>query len=98
MGSPARQVWRRAKLQVADDVRTRLEGDLAALVERLEAIEVRLDALSETLGVVRDAVAAQVDTQNESNELLGRMLSRLAGALESLTAADDLGARRRDAG
>jgi hypothetical protein len=95
--TPARKIWRRAKLQVADDVRTRLDGDIVDLHKRLDAIEAQLAGLHETLGIVRDAIDAQVDMETESNELLGRMLSRLAGSLERLDVADDL-AGRRDAG
>lgn len=102
MVTPARKIWRRAKLQVADDVRTRLDGDIVDLHKRLDAIEGQLAGLNETLGIVRDAIDAQVDMETESNELLGRMLSRLAGSLERLNVADDLGGRRdagrRDAG
>jgi prefoldin subunit 5 len=81
---PARQLWRRAKLQVADDVRTRLEADLTELRERLSSIERRLDGLEETIAKVADTLEAQVDMENESDELLGRLLGRLAGRIEQL--------------
>lgn len=84
MPDPARQLWRRAKLQVADDVRTRLEADLTELRERLSSIERRLDGLEETIAKVADTLEAQVDMENESDELLGRLLGRLAGRIEQL--------------
>lgn len=84
MPDPARQLWRRAKLQVADDVRTRLEADLTDLRERLSSIERRLDGLEETIAKVADTLEAQVDMENESDELLGRLLGRLAGRIEQL--------------
>jgi chromosome segregation ATPase len=82
--SPAKQLWRRAKLQVADDVRTRLDGDLSELRERLSAIERRLDRLEELVASIKDTLEAQVDMENESDELIGRLLSRLTGRIEQL--------------
>jgi hypothetical protein len=81
-------------LQVADDVRTRLEGDIAELEGRLAAIEARLDEMNATLAIIQDGIETQVDMYTESNELIGRLLGRLAGALESLELADDLDGRR----
>jgi chromosome segregation ATPase len=81
---PARQLWRRAKLQVADDVRTRLDTDLSELRERLSAIERRLDGLEQAVAKIADTLEAQVDMENESDELLGRLLGRLAGRIEQL--------------
>lgn len=84
MPSAARQLWRRAKLQVADDVRTRLDGDLADIRDRLTALELRLETIEGSLASIRDTLGAQVDTQNESDELLGRLLGRLTGRIEEL--------------
>lgn len=84
MPSAARQVWRRAKLQVADDVRTRLDSDLVELRGRLEAIEQRLERLEEGIASIKDTLSAQVDMENESDELLGRLLGRIEGRIEQL--------------
>jgi hypothetical protein len=81
---PARQLWRRAKLQVADDVHTRFDSDLAEVRERLAAIERRLDGLEEAIASIRDTLGAQVDMENESDELLGRLLGRLTARIEQL--------------
>ena len=86
MPSAARQLWRRAKLQVADDVRTRLDGDLTEIRERLAGLERRLEVIEEALDSIRDTLGAHVDTQNESDELLGRLLGRLTGRIEELEA------------
>jgi hypothetical protein len=82
--TPARQLWRRAKLQVADDVRTRLDGDISELRERLGGIERRLDGLEELISSVKDTLEALVDMENESDELIGRLLGRLTGRIEQL--------------
>ena len=84
MPSAARQLWRRAKLQVADDVRTRLEDDITELRDRLAAIERRLEQIEEGIDSIKDTLSAQVDMENESDELLGRLLGRLAGRIEQL--------------
>lgn len=69
---------------MADDVRTRLDADLEELRERLSSIERRLDGLEETIAKVADTLEAQVDMENESDELLGRLLGRIAGRIEQL--------------
>ncbi len=84
MASAARQLWRRAKLQVADDVRARMDGDIAELQGRLDAIERRLEKLEEGIASIRDTLSAQVDMENESDELLGRLLGRIEGRIEQL--------------
>lgn len=84
MTTPARQLWRRAKLQVADDVRTRLDGDISELRDRLGGIERRLDGLEELLSSIKDTLGALVDMENESDELIGRQLGRLTGRIEQL--------------
>lgn len=99
MTSAARRLWRRAKLQVADDVHTRLEPDLDTLDERLRALEkVAAEVLDALVGEVgslkcdvaelRDALAAQLDMENESNELIGRLLVRLSARVEDLEGLD----------
>jgi chromosome segregation ATPase len=82
--TPARQLWRRAKLQVADDVRTRFEADLSELRERLGGLERRLDGLEELMSSVKDTLESLVDMENESDELIGRLLGRLTGRIEQL--------------
>ena len=84
MASAARQLWRRAKLQVADDVRARMDGDIAELQGRLDAIDRRLEKLEQGIASIRDTLSAQVDMENESDELLGRLLGRIEGRIEQL--------------
>jgi chromosome segregation ATPase len=84
VASAARQLWRRAKLQVADDVRARMDGDIAELQGRLDAIDRRLEKLEEGIASIRDTLSAQVDMENESDELLGRLLGRIEGRIEQL--------------
>jgi chromosome segregation ATPase len=84
VASAARQLWRRAKLQVADDVRARMDGDIAELQGRLDAIDRRLEKLEQGIASIRDTLSAQVDMENESDELLGRLLGRIEGRIEQL--------------
>jgi archaellum component FlaC len=84
VASAPRQLWRRAKLQVADDVRARLDSDLGELRGRLEAIEDRLAKLEAGVASIKDMLSAQVDMENESDELLGRLLGRIEGRIEQL--------------
>jgi hypothetical protein len=88
-------LWRRAKQGVADEVRASFEPDLVALTERLAALERAvaevLEALAGEVGslksdvaAVSDALAAQLDMENESSELLGRLLVRLTARVEEL--------------
>jgi hypothetical protein len=95
MTSSGRRLWRRAKRGIADEVHARFEPDRDAFAERLSALEKAvadvLDALSGEVGslkcdvtALREALAAQLDMENESSELIGRLLVRLAARVEDL--------------
>ncbi|HEV2361590.1 MAG TPA: hypothetical protein VGS21_07800 [Acidimicrobiales bacterium] len=103
-----KSVWRRAKLQVADDVRTRLEPDFTVTADRISALEQRVADLTHQVAVLVEAIsalrpfmestdegvqaigralAAQLDTENESNELIGRLFERMAARVENVEAS-----------
>ncbi len=100
MTSIARPLWRRAKMQVADDVRSRLADDLSDTRARLEDLQRQCTALTESMATLlaevgsirqdasdlRSALATQLDAENESNELIGRLLARLGTRVDVLEA------------
>jgi hypothetical protein len=76
-------------------VRAGLEPDLVTLAARFSALEQvmaevlqaltgEVGSLKSDLAVVREALTAQLDTENESSDLFGRLLVRLTARVEEL--------------
>ena len=97
MPSVARSGWRRAKSSIADEVAARMEGHAAREQEILRQLTdvfkeiVRLSEevsqLSRRVADLAATVSVQVDVDNQSTELLGRLLAQARARLDALEEA-----------
>jgi ABC-type transporter Mla subunit MlaD len=94
-----RTAWGRLRESLADSataqLQTQLQSMLAAEVrsldqrleiidDKLHAIEARLEALAEQARDLRDIAGTQVDIENQTSELFGRLLRSATTRIEEL--------------
>ena len=94
MPSVARSGWRRAKSGIADEVAARLQereeeilrqlGDVFKEIVRLSS---EVAEISKRVAELADTVSVQVDVENQSTELLGRLLAQARARLDALEEA-----------
>ncbi|MHB8243800.1 MAG: hypothetical protein ACYDGN_00410 [Acidimicrobiales bacterium] len=95
MASASRAAWRRIKRsiagQVAADVAPLVEvqtrdvaARLAAVDAQLEAMRAQLAAMADQMHDLREIAGTQVDIENQSTELLGRLLRSATSRIDEL--------------
>lgn len=77
MASAPRAAWQRIRTSLAQQVIATMEGQLNELAARLDGVELRLRELKEL-------AEAQVEVENQSIELLGRLLRSVTGRIDEL--------------
>lgn len=83
----ARPAWRRTTTGLARKAAAGVVGRFRALDERLDAIERRLADMDAQLRELREIAETQVDVENQSTELLGRLLRGATSRIDALEAA-----------
>ena len=77
MASIGRRGWRQAKTSLTTKFDRRVTLPLADVLERVTELQAQVAELT-------DIVKVQVETSNQTTELLGRLLATASGRLESV--------------
>lgn len=80
----ARPAWRRTTTGLARKAAASFIGHQRAVDERLDAIERHLASIDDQLRELREIAETQVDVENQSTELLGRLLRAATDRIEHL--------------
>jgi uncharacterized protein (UPF0335 family) len=88
VASAPRAAWRRIRTSLASQVSSDLEPvvreQIGAVRAHLEAIEGTIAALGDQVKELREIAGAQVEAENQSSELLGRLLRAATSRIEQL--------------
>jgi hypothetical protein len=82
--STGRAAWRRTTTRLARKAAGSIVGHQRSVDARLDAIERHLARIDGQLQELREIAAAQVDVENQSTELLGRLLRAATSRIEDL--------------
>lgn len=82
--STARSGWRETTTRLARRAASSIVGHQRSVDARLEAVERHLASIDAQLRELREIAATQVDVENQSTELLGRLLRAATSRIEDL--------------
>lgn len=82
--STARAGWRGTTTRLARRAASSIVGHQRSVDARLDAIEQQLASIDGQLRELREIAGAQVDVENQSTELLGRLLRAATSRIEDL--------------
>ena len=82
--STARSGWRETTTRLARRAAGSIVGHQRSVDARLDAIEEHLASIEAQLRELREMAGTQVDVENQSTELLGRLLRAATDRIEDL--------------